>query len=61
VGTQVFGTNPSEFIPAVSGFGPNGDKEGWQSFLANAKKIFEIYGDIPFAIGHNSRPVFGQK
>jgi predicted RecB family nuclease len=44
----VFGAKPSEFMPAISGFGPNGDKEGWQSFLANAKKIFGTYGDIPF-------------
>jgi predicted RecB family nuclease len=47
-GTQVFGDKPSEFAPAVSGFGPNGDKEGWLTFLENAKKIFELYGDIPF-------------
>jgi predicted RecB family nuclease len=47
-GTQIFGTRPSEFAPAVSGFGPNGDNEGWFAFLANAKKIFEAYGDIPF-------------
>jgi predicted RecB family nuclease len=39
-GVQVFGDKPSEFMTAVSGFGPNGDKEGWLAFLENAKKIF---------------------
>lgn len=48
-GTQVFGDKPSDFMPAVSGFGPNGDKEGWLAFLENAKRIFELYGDIRFA------------
>jgi predicted RecB family nuclease len=47
-GIQVFGAKPSKFMPAVSGFGPNGDKEGWLAFLANAVKIFKTYGDIPF-------------
>ncbi len=47
-GTQVFGEKPSEFMAALSGFGANGDKEGWIAFLENAKQIFETYGDIPF-------------
>jgi predicted RecB family nuclease len=47
-GMQVFGATPSEFMPAVSGFGPNGDQEGWFGFLANAKRVFEAHGDIPF-------------
>jgi predicted RecB family nuclease len=47
-GTQVYGKKPSEFIYAVSGFGPDGDKECWFRFLANAKGIFDTYGDIPF-------------
>lgn len=47
-GMQVFGATPSEFIPAVSNFGANGDQEGWIAFLANAKRVFEAYGDIPF-------------
>jgi predicted RecB family nuclease len=47
-GTQVFGEKPSVFMFALSGFGADGDKEGWLGFLANAKRIFEIYGDIPF-------------
>jgi predicted RecB family nuclease len=47
-GVQVFGENPSDFMPAVSGFGTDGDREGWLAFLASAKKVFEIYGDVPF-------------
>src|SRR5271168_767574 len=47
-GTQVFGEKPSEFMVALSGFGADGDKEGWLNFLANAKQIFEGYGDIRF-------------
>jgi len=47
-GVQVFGENPSEFLPAVSGFGPDGDRESWLAFLQNAKTVFDTYGDIPF-------------
>jgi predicted RecB family nuclease len=47
-GMQVFGTNPSEFMPAVAGFGPEGDRDCWFAFLLNAKKVFETHGDIPF-------------
>lgn len=47
-GAQVFGEKPSEFMAAVSGFGPDGDREGWLAFLKNSKRIFALYGDIPF-------------
>src|SRR5271168_2219996 len=47
-GMQVFGEKPSEFKFALSGCGVDGDKECWLGFLANAMKIFETYGDIPF-------------
>jgi predicted RecB family nuclease len=47
-GTQVYGEQPSDFRVALSGFGPDGDKEGWLGFLANAEQIFETYGHIPF-------------
>lgn len=47
-GVQVFGENPSDFMPAVSGFGVDGDREGWLAFLANAKRVFETCGDVPF-------------
>jgi len=47
-GAQVFGENPSEFKVALSGFGADGDREGWIGFLDTAKQIFDIYGDIPW-------------
>lgn len=47
-GAQVYGEKPSEFTFALSGFGPDGDEEGWRTFLANAKRIFEIHGDLPW-------------
>jgi predicted RecB family nuclease len=47
-GAQVFGENPSEFKVALSGFGTDGDREGWIGFLDKAKQIFETYGDIPW-------------
>jgi predicted RecB family nuclease len=47
-GMQVFGDRPSAYTAATSGFGPNGDKEGWDGFLDCAAKIIACYGDIPF-------------
>jgi len=47
-GMQVYGEKKSDFIPAVAGFGEDGDKEGWMTFLNNAQTIFDRYGDIPF-------------
>jgi len=47
-GMQVFGTEPGSFMPAVTGFGPDGDQQGWEDFLRLAKAIFDRYGDIPF-------------
>lgn len=47
-GMQVFGETPSEFVAAVAGFGPDGDKEGWFKFLEYAEQVFQKYGDIPF-------------
>ena len=32
-GMQVFGKTQGKFMPAVSGFGDNGDREGWKQFL----------------------------
>lgn len=60
-GAQVFGEKPSDFMPAVSGFGPDGDKEGWLAFLDNAKKIFERYGDIPFVHWHSYENTYVSK
>jgi len=47
-GMQVFGENPSEFKVALSGFGADGDREGWIGFLDQARQVFETYGDIPW-------------
>jgi predicted RecB family nuclease len=52
-GMKVFGENPSDFIAAIAGFGVDGDREGWDSFLNNAAAIFERYGDIPFVHWHH--------
>lgn len=47
-GLQVFGENAGPFRPAVAGFGPRGDREGWFAFLDECKVILDEYGDIPF-------------
>jgi predicted RecB family nuclease len=47
-GMQVYGEKPSVFMPAVAGFGRDGDREGWLTFLSNAKNVFAACGDIPF-------------
>jgi uncharacterized protein len=47
-GAQVFGEKRGEFTVALSGFGADGDREGWIGFLDKAKQIFETYGDIPW-------------
>lgn len=52
-GLQVFGEKPGRFQPALAGFGDNGDREGWKSFLTEADKIFAEYGDIPFVHWHH--------
>ncbi|MFC1548140.1 TM0106 family RecB-like putative nuclease [Candidatus Neomarinimicrobiota bacterium] len=52
-GMQVFGETPSEFIAAQAGFGPDGDKEGWDDFLVKADTLFKKYGDIPFVHWHH--------
>jgi predicted RecB family nuclease len=52
-GMQVFGMRPSEFTGVTAGFGPDGDREGWQRFLRAAAGIFAEYGDIPFVHWHH--------
>jgi len=47
-GMQVFGQQPGEHIVATAGFRTDGDRQGWNDFLANAEKVFNKYGDIPF-------------
>lgn len=52
-GMQVYGKRPREFIGVTAGFGADGDREGWQGFLAAARDIFDAYGDIPFVHWHH--------
>jgi predicted RecB family nuclease len=47
-GMQVFGKKPSSYLPAVAGFGAEGERQGWEQFLRIARGIFAEYGDIPF-------------
>ncbi|MGH2954085.1 MAG: TM0106 family RecB-like putative nuclease [Solirubrobacterales bacterium] len=47
-GMQVFGEDPGEFRAATAGFGRDGDRDGWEAFLAEAAGIFAEHDDIPF-------------
>jgi uncharacterized protein len=47
-GMQVFGETPDKYVSSTAGFGPKGEREGWEKFLATAASIFDAYGDIPF-------------
>lgn len=46
-GMQVFGKRHGPFMGVTAGFGPDGDREGWEGFLAAAAKISAEHGDIP--------------
>jgi predicted RecB family nuclease len=39
-GMQVYGEKPSVFIPATAGFGPDGDREGWDAFLTKRRRDY---------------------
>ncbi len=52
-GMQVYGKNPGNFLGVTSGFGANGDREGWERFLKTADAIFAEFGDIPFVHWHH--------
>jgi predicted RecB family nuclease len=52
-GTQVFGAATGDYRAAVAGFGPDGDRRGWEGFLAQSRAIFGIHGDIPFVHWHH--------
>lgn len=52
-GMQVYGEAPSDFIAAQAGFGPEGDKEGWDDFIAEADTLLKEYGDLPFVHWHH--------
>jgi predicted RecB family nuclease len=47
-GLQCFGEDSGPFRPALAGFGADGDREGWHSFLAECEAIFTEHGEIPF-------------
>ena len=47
-GLQLFGEHAGPFRPALAGFGPAGDREGWHAFLAECHSIFSEHGDLPF-------------
>lgn len=52
-GLQVYGKERADYLPAVAGFGENGDEEGWNSFLENSGSILARYPDIPFVHWHH--------
>lgn len=37
----------------MAGFGVDGDREGWERFLEEARKVFNEYGDLPFGHWHH--------
>jgi predicted RecB family nuclease len=47
-GLQCFGEEAGPFRPALAGFGPEGDREGWHAFLGECEAIFAEHGDLPF-------------
>jgi predicted RecB family nuclease len=47
-GTQVYGKDHGSYLPALAGFGAEGERDGWLKFMENSRSIFEKYGDIPF-------------
>ena len=52
-GMQVYGKKPGKFLGVTSGFGMDGDREGWNAFLDAANAIFAEYGEIPFVHWHH--------
>jgi len=52
-GLQVYGQEPTPYLAATADFGTEGDREGWEEFLAKAKTIFNQYGDLPFVHWHH--------
>ena len=52
-GLQVFGEKPTPAMMSVSGFGADGDRQGWVDFLSSCSKVFAEYGEIPFLHWHH--------
>ena len=42
-GMQVYGEKPSDYLAGVAGFGSAGDRQGWEDFLSQAKRLFDNY------------------
>jgi predicted RecB family nuclease len=51
-GLRVYGDRPGPYRPALAGFGPDGDREGWEAFLALAREVFAESGDAPWLHWH---------
>ncbi len=47
-GMRVYGAKPSPYHSALAGFGPDGDRAGWDRFLEVAGEILAEHGDIRF-------------
>jgi predicted RecB family nuclease len=48
-GMQVYGPGGAgAYLPAAAGFGPDGDREGWDAFLTVCERILAEHGDLPF-------------
>jgi predicted RecB family nuclease len=52
-GLQVFGERPTPAMISVSGFGADGDRQGWLDFLLSCSRVYAEYGDIPFFHWHH--------
>ena len=52
-GMQVFGKQPGPYLGVTSGFGVDGDRQGWNKFLDAAEAIFNEHKDIPFVHWHH--------
>ena len=52
-GMQVFGEEPGPFHPVLAGFGEDGDREGWEEFLATARSILDERPGIRFVHWHS--------
>jgi len=47
-GMQVFGEQKGEFIAALADFGEDGDRHGWEQFLARAAELLSAHPGIRF-------------
>ena len=60
-GMQAFGGRPGPYLASVATFGEDGEKQGWEGFLANAKATFYEHGDLPFVHWHHYERVWLDK